>query len=163
MVWAIPVFRWAFYTGMRSTEIGRLRWKHIDKERGLIKITRQKNRKEQTIPLISKAEEVLRHTPTPRGPEMYVFRTPDGPLRDRNEETFGRSASRHFCEARRRSDIDRELTFHDLRAGFATALADAGKSAHTIRAAMRHSSLKMALRYVSVSNVRLRSEMSDAL
>lgn len=148
---------------MRSTEIGRLKWKHIDKERGLIKITRQKNRKEQTIPLISKAEEVLRHTPTPKEPEMYVFRTPNGPLRNRNEETFGRTASRHFCKARRHSEVDRELTFHDLRAGFATALADAGKSAHTIRAAMRHSSLKMALRYVRVSNSQLHRELEDAL
>jgi integrase len=55
MIWAIPVFRWAFYTGMRASEIGRLKWKHIDRERDLIRIEKQKNGKEQTIPLIKKA------------------------------------------------------------------------------------------------------------
>jgi integrase len=162
IVWAIPVFRWAFYTGMRATEIGRLRWKHIDRDRGLIRITEQKNRKAQTIPLISPAEQVLENVPEPTPGEAYVFRTPEGPTTERNPEIFGQTASRHFCQARRNSEIDRELTFHDLRAGFATALADAGKSAHVIREAMRHSSLQMALKYVRVSNQRLQSEMEEA-
>lgn len=162
IVWSIPVFRWAFYTGMRATEIGHLKWKDVDLERGIIRIEEQKNRKAQTIPLIGKAHEVLRHTPSPRKSEMYVFRTPSGPLRNRNPESFGQSASHHFCEARRQSDIDRKLTFHDLRAGFGTALAESGKSAHVIRKAMRHADLTMALRYVRVSRSRLRDEMDDA-
>lgn len=58
--------------------------------------------------------------------------------------------------------IDRELTFYDLRAGFATAFADAGKSAHVIREAMRHASLQMVLKYVRVSRQRLHSEMEEA-
>ncbi len=162
IIWVIPVFRWAFYTGMRATEIGRLRWKHVDRERGLIRITEQKNRKAQTIPLISPAEQVLRSVPRTKNDEAYVFRTPDGPIAERNPENFGQRASRHFCQARRDSEIDRELTFHDLRAGFATALADAGKSAHVIREAMRHASLEMALKYVRVSRQRLHSEMESA-
>lgn len=162
LIWVIPVFRWAFYTGMRATEIGRLKWRHIDLERGLIGIEQQKNHKAQTIPLIAKAQEVLRYAPLPRPSDGYVFRTPTGPVTDRSVESFGRNASRRFCKARRRSDIERHLTFHDLRAGFATALADAGKSAHVIRDAMRHSTLSMALKYVNVSNSRLRSELDDA-
>jgi integrase len=161
IIWAIPVFRWAFYTGMRATEIGRLRWKHIDRERGLIRITQQKNRKAQTIPLISPAERVLQSVPE-ANKEVYVFRAPRGPEVQRNPESFGQTASRHFCKARRESEIDRQLTFHDLRAGFATALADAGKSAHVIREAMRHASLEMALKYVRVSRQRLHSEMESA-
>lgn len=162
IIWAIPVFRWAFYTGMRATEIGRLRWKHIDRERGLIRITEQKNRKAQTIPLISPAEQVLQSVPSTNSDEAYVFRTPDGPIAERNPENFGQRASKHFCQARRDSEIERDLTFHDLRAGFATVLADAGKSAHVIREAMRHASLEMALRYVRVSRQRLHSEMESA-
>jgi integrase len=147
---------------MRATEIGRLRWKHIDRERGLIRITEQKNRKAQTIPLISPAEEVLRSVPRTNSDSAYVFRAPGGPIAERNPENFGQRASKHFCQARRDSEIDRELTFHDLRAGFATALADAGKSAHVIREAMRHASLEMALKYVRVSRQRLHSEMESA-
>lgn len=161
MLWAIPTFRFAFYTGLRASEIGRLKWKHIDRERGLIRIERQKNNRQQTIPLISKAEAVLEDTPRPRGPECYVFRAPGGPLRDRNEEAFGRQASRRFCEARKESDVDGK-TFHDLRAGFATALADAGMSAHQIKESMRHADISTSLKYVRVSRQKLRSEMEDA-
>jgi integrase len=162
IIWTLPVFRWAFYTGMRATEIGKLRWHDIDEKRGLIAIREQKSGKEQTIPLISKAREVLRYTPLPREAEMYVFRTPRSPLTDRNSKSFGQTASRHFCSARRRADIDRHLTFHDLRAGFASMLAEAGKSAHVIREAMRHADLTMALKYVKVSRQKLRSEMEEA-
>jgi integrase len=162
IVWTIPVFQWAFYTGMRASEIGRLRWRHVDRDRGLIRITEQKNRKAQTIPLISAAEQVLESVPEANTGAAYVFRAPGSPTAERNPEIFGQTASRHFCQARRDSEIDRELTFHDLRAGFATVLADAGKSAHVIREAMRHSSLQMALKYVRVSNQRLQSEMEEA-
>ncbi|WP_423825101.1 tyrosine-type recombinase/integrase [Salinibacter ruber] len=62
----------------------------------------------------------------------------------------------------RRSEENAKLTFHDLRAGFATALADAGRSAHVVRDAMRHANLKVTLRYVNVSNSRLQSELEDA-
>lgn len=163
VIWTIPVFRWAFYTGMRATEIGRLRWRDIDLDRGLIRITRQKNNREQTIPLISKATSVLDTTPEGQGPRSYVFRTPNGPTHDRNPKSFGETASRRFCKARHAAGIERSLTFHDLRAGFATALADAGMSAHMIKEAMRHADLSTALKYVNVSRNRLRDEMEQAI
>jgi integrase len=147
---------------MRATEVGRLRWGHIDTERGLIALHEQKSGKAQTIPLVTKAREVLRYVPGPREPDVYVFRTPRSPLRDRNEKCFGQTASRHFSRARDHAGISRPLTFHDLRAGFASMLAEAGKSAHVIREAMRHADLTMALKYVRVSRKRLRSEMEDA-
>lgn len=161
LVWTIPVFRWAFYTGMRATEIGGLRWEHVDRERGLIRIERQKNNKAQTLPLVKQARRTLRHTPLPRPSSGYVFRSPTGPIQDRNPKRFAETVSRRFSKARQRSKIDRDLIFHDLRAGFATALADAGKSAHVIRDAMRHSTLRMALKYVNVSDARLRSELEN--
>lgn len=161
MIWAIPVFRFAFYTGLRASEIGRLKWKHVDRDRGLIRIEEQKNNREQTVPLISKAEDVLDDAPCPRQPDYYIFRAPASPLRDRNEEAFGRQASRTFCKARKRSKVEGK-TFHDLRAGFATALAEAGMSAHQIKEAMRHADISTSLKYVRVSRQRLRSEMESA-
>lgn len=161
MIWAVAVFRFTFLTGLRSSEIGRLKWKHIDRDRGLIRIERQKNGRQQTIPLISKAADVLNNAPRPRGPECYVFRAPGGPLRERNAESFGRTCSRTFCNARKESDVEGK-TFHDLRAGFATALADAGMSAHKLKDAMRHADLSTALKYVKVSRQNLRSEMEGA-
>lgn len=161
LIWAIPVFRFTFYTGLRASEIGRLKWKHLDLDRGLILIKQQKNNREQTVPLISPAREALHDTPTPRSSNYYVFRTPAGSPRERNVEAFGRQCSRRFKEARNLTDMGKK-TFHDLRAGFATALADAGMSAHQIREAMRHSNLSTALKYVKASRKKLRSDMEDA-
>jgi len=163
IIWAIPVFRFVFFSGLRATEIGRLRWKHVDLSRDLIYIHRQKNKRAQTIPLISKARTALRDTPTPRKEDMYVFRTPNGPVKERCEESFGRRVSERFRKARERCCVSEEKTLHDLRAGFATALAEAGMSAHQIKKAMRHSTLRTALKYVNLSRHRLRSEMEDAL
>ena len=46
VVWRIPIFWVAFYTGMRGSELARLRWKDVDFERRLIYIRKQKNNKE---------------------------------------------------------------------------------------------------------------------
>ncbi len=36
IVWKIPAYCFAFYTGMRASEIARLRWKHIETKKSLI-------------------------------------------------------------------------------------------------------------------------------
>ncbi len=162
IIWCRPVFRFVFFTGLRSKEVGRLKWKHIDRERGLIRFDRQKSGKEgETIPLISKAESALQNTPTPRGPDCYVFRSPSSPLRDRNAQAFGGRCSRRFRRVREEAGVEGK-TLHDLRAGFGTALANAGLSAHQIRDAMRHSDVSVSLRYVKISNQRLKSDMEGA-
>lgn len=160
-VWMVPLFRFVFYSGLRASEVAQLKWKHIDRERGLIRILKQKNGREQTVPLISKAENALDNAPRPKRPEMYVFRSPDGPKRDRSEDTFADHISRMFCKARRRADIG-EKTLHDLRAGFATQLADAGLSAHQIKEACRHASISTSEKYVRVSRTKLRGDMESA-
>jgi len=162
LLWAIPAFRFAFYTGLRASEIGRLKWKDIRTDRDVIRLRDTKSGGEQTVPLIGPAKEALSDAPSPRGSECYVFRSQDGPLRDRNEKEFARQLSRTFKKAREETDISSEKTLHDLRAGFATALADAGMGAHQIKEAMRHADISTSLKYVRVSRQKLRSEMENA-
>jgi integrase len=161
MIWCVPLFRFVFYSGLRASEVARLKWADIDRDRGLIYITEQKNGREQTVPLISKAEDALGNAPRPHEPDMYVFRSPTGPETERSEDTFADHISRTFCKARRRAEIG-EKTLHDLRAGYATALADAGLSAHQIKEACRHASISTSEKYVRVSRTKLRSDMESA-
>jgi integrase len=155
------MFWFAFYTGMRASELGRLRWDHIDFERGLIYIYQQKNKKEQTIPLIEKAREVL--SGLERGePEEFVFTSPRQTGTERSIESFRDRVSRAFTRARRLAEIDRPITFHSLRHGFCTMLAQAGKPAYVIKAAARHSDIQTSMIYVNLSNKHLKSEMDDA-
>jgi integrase len=162
LVWTIPAFRFLFNSGLRAGELAALRWRDIDRERSLVLVREQKNGRAETVPLVGGAESALRHAPRPRGPEMYVFRTRRGSTTERSESAFARRLSRRFSSARDRAGVSSEKTLHDLRAGFATRLADAGLTAHKIKRALRHSSLKMALRYVRLSNRELRSEMEEA-
>lgn len=74
VIWMAPLVRWASLTGMRFSECARLRWDDIDKTGGVVRIPRTKSREEQSIPLHSKAAEVLRSTWGAH--EGFVFKAP---------------------------------------------------------------------------------------
>ena len=75
LIWRVPLMLFAFCTGMRASELARLRWGHLDFDKRLITIRKQKNHKEQTIPLNARAVAVL--DMVGRGEaEDYVFAPP---------------------------------------------------------------------------------------
>ena len=161
LVWRIPLFKFAYYTGMRGSEIARLRWEHIDFDKGLIYIREQKNRKEQTIPLNSKAREVLEDVER-KDPDDYVFQSPSFDGKERNPKWFRENVSDAFREARKDAGLREELSLHSLRHGFCTALAEAGKSAVVIKEAARHADISTSMRYVHMANEQLKSDVEDA-
>jgi len=161
LIWHIPLFWFAMYTGMRVSELARLRWKDIDFEHELIYIRRQKNRKEQTIPLNSKARSILEKLEDERTPAHYVFNSPDGPKEARSIRTWCQNVSKTFSRFREKSGINRPITFHGLRHGFCTLLAEAGKNAATIQAAARHEDIATSMQYVHLTNGHLKSELED--
>lgn len=160
VIWREHAFRFGFFTGLRAGEIARLTWKHVDRERSLIYILKQKNRKQQTIPLHRKAAEVLEDVPS-GPPDSYVFGAPGTRDEDRSIRAFRNGLSRSFLSYRREAGIDRPLSLHSLRHGFCTALAEAGKSAATIKELARHASVETSMIYVKMSNEHLKSEMED--
>lgn len=161
IVWAIPVIRFAFYTGLRATEIGKLRWRDVDLEQETIFLREQKSGEQSYVPLIESAREVLQHVGTDRKPHGYVFNSPNGP-EDRDPRFFAQRASRRFSKARKDAELDRNVTFHDLRGGFATQLASNGASAHVIKKALRHADLTMALKYIDVAGQTVKHEVEAA-
>jgi len=158
VIWRAHAFRFAFLTGLRGGELSRLKWKHIDRKRELIYILRQKNGRQQTIPLHSKAAAVLNDVPEGR-PESYVFGGPGTREGTRNEEAFRNNLSRAFRRYREEADIRPEISLHSLRHGFCTALAEAGKSAATIKELARHASIETSMIYVKMSNEHLKREV----
>jgi len=161
LIWRVPLFRFAFYTGMRGSEIARLRWNHIDFDNGLIYIREQKNRKEQTIPLNSKAREVLEDVDQGDSDD-YVFQSPSFESKERNPKWFRENVSDAFRAARKDAGLRDELSFHSLRHGFCTKLAEAGKSAVVIKEAARHADISTSMRYVHMANEQLKTEVEDA-
>lgn len=161
MIWLEACFRFAFYTGLRGSELARLRWKHVDLEEDLLFIYEQKSRQEQTLPLVPEAREALSLAPAGRG-EDYVFRSPRSSSMDRNARYTCDYLSRRFRKYRREAGIERKVSLHGLRHGCASLLARQGKSAHVIKKYLRHADLGTSLKYIHMTSRDLAREMEDA-
>jgi integrase/recombinase XerD len=164
LIWREWAFRWAFLLGFRGSELARLEWSHIDRKRGLVFIYRQKNGKEQTVPLHDAARDVLDEIPEtePDGSEAkYVFGSLGQRGPGRNIVAFRNNLSRSFREYRKVAGIERPISMHSLRHGFCTALAEAGKSAAVIKELARHSDISTSMIYVRMSAQHLKDEMRD--
>jgi site-specific recombinase XerD len=151
--WALQ-WRWMFYTGMRSSEVARLKWEHIDRRRGVVKLYKQKSGHEEAVPLSAKAEAVLDELEAAEG---YVFNR-----KARSVRTFVTRSSRHFKEHREAAGLRDALTQHGLRHGFCSHLAAAGKSAFFIKEAARHADVSTSARYVSMHKDTIRAGLNEA-
>lgn len=158
--WFSRLVRFAVYTGLRSSELGRLKFEHVDLDSGLIRIYEQKNGSEQTIPLVPKAEAILKEIGCSKAtqPEHsgYVFN--QRKLKIRRWVQF---VSRTFRKYADQSELRRELSFHSTRHATATVLAEAGKSAVVIKEFMRHSHISTSMTYTHIARKRLSAEVES--
>ena len=174
ILWLEPIFRFAFLTGLRASEIAQLRWEDIDLPRRRLYLFRQKSGREEALPLSRKATFVLEglsEQPSESSSQEssvaslsknYVFASPNGPRRKRSEKSFAARISKSFSYYRDKAQITRPVTFHGLRHGFCTTLAEAGKSGPVIQAAARHRELSTSMQYVHLSGDYLRKELDEA-
>jgi integrase/recombinase XerD len=162
LIWMVPCFRFMAFTGLRTSEAGRLRWGHLSFTEGLIYIYEQKNQNEETIPLNDRARSVLeRMNREPN--DHFVFRSPRSDATDRRAKTFRHALARHFKRFKNMAGIDRDVTPHSLRHLFGFLLAQGGCSAFVVKEAMRHSSIKHSSTYVQLAGKSLGEQVNDAL
>lgn len=159
IVWRIPLFRFALLTGLRGSELARLRWEHVRLERGEMVIEEQKNGRATVLPLSAKAVDVLRGIGHREG---WVFCGPGEEHSTRSTVTFRDNQSSKFREYRRAAGVREEVSFHGLRHGFATRLAEAGCNAATIKRLMRHSSIQTSMKYIHMAGSGLRDSLDQA-
>ncbi len=162
IVWIVPALRFAYFTGLRGSELARLRWSHVDLEREQLTIYRQKNGDESTVPLIKPAQEMLRRLYDGENGDTFVFRSPGCDPEERSARRFREHVSRKFAEWRDEAEVRPELTLHSTRHGFATRLAENGVSTVAIKSAMRHSDISTSMKYVHMAGKRLQSEVEAA-
>ena len=161
LLWMERAFRFAFLAGLRIMEITRLRWRDVDLSCRRLYLFRQKGGREEAVPLGRKATSLLASLGK-GSPESYVFLSPRSPRSARNEQSFATRLSKAFTRYRRAASIEREVTFHGLRHGFCTTLAEAGASGPVIQAAARHRDLSTSMRYVHLTGKFLRQQVDDA-
>ncbi len=133
-------------TGAREQEINRLRWEHVDFERGKIGLTSRKVRgskmETQWIPMAAKLAESLKAWKEVGGTAERdtVFISPKTGEAGKNR----RRMLQRLCE---RAGV-RPFTFHPMRRYVGSILAKHGESMRMIQLILRHKTLAHTEKYV---------------
>lgn len=146
--------RLALCTGMRKSEIYKLRWDEVSFDRGNIRITDPKGGEDATIPLNSTARAILEGIPREEN-SPWIFP--------------GKDSKKHVVCLKRQINRIRQAAglpegfrpMHGLRHAFACSLISSGKvDLPTLQKLLTHKSPEMTLRYAKVRNDRLNSASS---
>jgi integrase len=143
------LMKMALFTGMRRGELFKLRWQHIDFEKGFIYIIGPKGGKDQAIPLNQAARKVLeKHPRVNESP--FVFPGRGG--RQRTE--IRRPVARIKKEAGLPEDF---RPLHGLRHTYASMLASSGQvDLYTLQKLLTHKTPAMTMRYAHLRDEALR-------
>jgi integrase len=136
----------AIYTGLRKGDILNLRWRDIDLERGIIRLTEQKTGKTRNI-VLNNDMKILFHNLPVRS--EYVFPGKDGkPFKD-----IKRSFQSAVKEAGIKQSKDRreKVVFHTLRHTCISLLTERGADTTMVRNYVAHASEDMTEHYTHLS------------
>ena len=161
----------AFYTGMRLSEIVNLKWKNLNLTTRVITVGDEeyitKGRNQRFIPISDEAYNVLTKIKKKncgmnpplyplRGGEIneYVFCKGNG------EKFTGEYFAKRFKRACKAAGIDKEIHFHSLRHSFASNLVQQGVSIYKIKELLGHSSITTTEIYSHLNIDSLREAIS---
>ncbi len=142
----------AFSCGLRVSEVCRLKVKHIDNDRMQVFIERSMGKKDRYVMLSPVLRDILEkyrelfHV----NPAGYLF---EGQEAERPYST--RSAQIIFKRAVKDAGIQKDVTFHVLRASFATHLLEKGVDIKYIKELLGHFDIKTTERYLHVAREKL--------
>ncbi len=142
----------AYSAGLRVSEVINLKWKHIDRDRGVILIEQAKGKKDRYVTLSPILRDVLisYYKKSKIKPTKYVFESPVA-----GEQYSARSAQAIFQQAKEKAGIKKEIGFHSLRHSFATHLLEKGTDVRYIQELLGHFSIKTTTRYLHVAKEKL--------
>lgn len=139
-----------YAAGLRISEATRLKITDIDSQRMMIRVEQGKNQKDRYVMLSPQLLEILRAYWTAARPMGWLFPG------DMPGQPITRGAVADACQkARRVSGIDKPITPHSLRHGFATHLLEAGTDVRKIQLLMGHRSLATTARYLKVATTNV--------
>jgi integrase/recombinase XerD len=145
-------------TGMRRSEVARLKVRDIDSKRMIIRVAEGKGGKDRDLPLSSALLETLREYWLWRKPQVYLFpsRSPRRP-----DQPISAKAVWIACQdAAHRAGIAKRVTPHTLRHSWATHLLEAGTDLRTIQILLGHGDLETTARYLHLSQQHLQAVMN---
>lgn len=142
------MMKMALYTGMRRSELFRLKWSDVDFRNGFITIRNPKGGKSTIIPLNSAAKKVLEKHP--KSNSHYVF-----PGRDDNQR---KECKKPINRIKQRAGLPKDFRpLHGLRHVYASMLASSGQvDLYTLQKLLTHKSPQMVQRYAHLRDEALK-------
>ena len=140
-------------TGMRRSEVARLKLADIDSQRMVIHVVNGKGGKDRDLPLSATLLETLRAHWRWLKPQVYLF--PSRMHRDREQPITDKIVWRACTEAANRAGLRKRVTPHLVRHSWATHLLEDGTDLRTIQLLLGHEDLEVTARYLHLSQQRL--------
>jgi integrase len=152
--WLHPLVTVALHTGMRKSELLKLKWSDVDFSTGTIHIRDPKSGEDEHVLMNETTKRALRALSDSR---TRVVALKDRALKHLNRHVFVAPEggyihvlNRYWYPSLRRAGII-GLRFHDLRHTFASRAAMSGVDLYTLQTLMRHRSPQMTQRYAHLS------------
>lgn len=153
------LYRFAFLTGIRLSELTNLTWKNVNIKEAIIQIGDEsfttKSKKFRVIPICNEAAQIL----SKKVPKIF----------DKSRVVFCKTnrmpftndwISRTFKQAVRGAGMDETIHFHSLRHSFASNLVKDGASIYHLKELMGHSSVAVTEIYSHLNVESLRSTVN---
>lgn len=143
-------------TGMRRSELARLKVSDIDSQRMILRVVAGKGGKDRDLPLSPALLKTLREYWRWRKPRLYLFPTRN--LGGRLDQPISDKTVWIACsDAARRAGISKRVTPHTLRHSWATHLLEAGTDLRTIQVLLGHGDLETTAQYLHLSQRHLQA------
>lgn len=132
------------FTGLRKSEIRKLRWEHVDLARKTLRIVDPKG-ESATIPINDQAVHVFMDIPVI---SEYVIPGPDGGMKKTFRDPWYR--------IREAAELPSDIRFHGTRHNFASWLVSSGVDLYTVSKLLNHKDVKTSTRYSHLSDEAMR-------
>jgi len=147
-----------YSTGVRRSELVRLRVEDIDSQRMIVHIRQGKGGKDRDLPLCPKLLETLREYWRWRKPKTWLF--PQIGSRGKSGHITAHTVWYACAEAARHAGLKKRVAPHMLRHSFATHLLENGADLPTIQVLLRHADLETTSVYLHLSRRHLETTVN---
>ncbi len=142
----LAILMLVYSSGLRVSEVVRLKPEDIDTDRRLIRVRGGKGRKDRYTILSEVALDVVRDYYMSWKPEHFLF-----PGSRKGSHLSTRSVQSVVSEARKRAGIQKQFSTHALRHSFATHLLESGTDLRYIQELLGHKSARTTQIYTHVT------------
>jgi len=142
-----------YAAGLRASEVMRLKSKHIDSKRMLIKVVDGKGKKDRYTMLSGKLLNEMRHYYRKCRPKTYLF--PSAYKKGKVKPLSYQAVRCIYEKSRKKAGVKNGEGIHTLRHSFVTHLLEAGYDIRKIQVLMGHTRLSTTMIYLHVSRETL--------